>query len=156
MAIRTDISIDWNSSPRVITVLSPSTSINIQDLVDTCRYNEALIENIIYDHLIDAAGKDNLGGGLLVGITATLFNTVLAFEPRAGPTYTQCNVNGGNLVAVDTNNINISPIQPTAFTQVITTSSSSATLVNNNSALTGEQASQLADARKFALLNFIK
>ena len=37
MTIRTDLTIDWASSPRIATVLSPSTEITMQDLVDTCR-----------------------------------------------------------------------------------------------------------------------
>ena len=57
MTVRNDISIDWTQSPRVLTVLSPSTTITIQDLVDTCRYLEVLDFDMIYDHLIDAAGK---------------------------------------------------------------------------------------------------
>jgi len=40
----------------------------------------------------------------------------------------QCNVLGGNLVAQDTNGDEIDPIFPSAFTQVVRTSSSSATL----------------------------
>lgn len=156
MAFRSDLTFDWESSPRVITVLAPSTTLNLQDLVDTCRVTEAYMENMTFPTIIAAAGKDNLGGGLLVGITATLQNAVVAFEARTGPTYTQCNVVGGNLVAVDSFSSNISPIQPTAFTQVITTASSSSTLITGGSALTTEQAQQLTDARKFALLGFIK
>lgn len=128
MAFRSDVSVNWETSPRIITVLAPSTTISIQDLVDTCRINESYIGNLTFDYLISANGKDNLGSGILVGITATLKNAVLAFEARSGPAYTQCTVNGGNLVAVDGSNNNISPIYPTSFTQVVTTSSSSATL----------------------------
>jgi hypothetical protein len=129
MAVRTDVIIDWTLSPRVITVLSPSTEIIIQDLLDTCREAEDDLPNLIYKQIISAAGKENLGGGVKVGITATLLNAILAFEARPGPTYAQCRVSGGNLVAVDENGDTLaSPIFPTAFTQVVTTSSSSATL----------------------------
>jgi hypothetical protein len=128
MAIRNDLQFDWISSPRIITVLSPSVDITIQDLVDTCRVEEEQIYNLSYSKIINANGKDSLGGGVFVGITATLQNALLAFEARPGPTFVQCNVQGGNLVAIDTNNNNIDPILTTAYTQVVRTSSSSSTL----------------------------
>ncbi len=128
MTVRTDITINWFTSPRVITVLSPSADITIQDLLDTCRELEDDPANMVYSSLASAAGKENLGGGTLVGITMTLLNAVLAFEARPGPTYIQCRVSGGNLVAIDSSGEDISPIYPTAFTQVLTTASSSATL----------------------------
>lgn len=142
MVVRNDITVDWFASPRIITVAAPSTDITIQDLLDTCRELEDDITNTVYDPLASAAGKENLGGGIRVGITLTLQNAVLAFEARLGPTYTQCRVSGGNLVALDVNGDDISPIYPTAFTQVLTTASSSATL-QGVSGLTPEQAKQL-------------
>lgn len=128
MTIRNDLYFDWLSSPRIITVLSPSTVITIQDLVDTCRANEDQLFNMQHPKIINANGKDSLGGGVFVGITATLQNALLAFEARPGPAFVQCNVQGGNLVAVDTNGDNIDPILTTAYTQVVRTSSSSSTL----------------------------
>lgn len=128
MAIRTDIQFDWIDSPRIITVLAPSTSITIQDLVDTCRVNEDQLFNLQYPQIIKANGKDDLGSGVFVGLTATLLNAVLAFEARPGPTFVQCTVDGGNLVALDGYGSTVSPILTTAFTQVLRTSSSSATL----------------------------
>lgn len=128
MTVRTDVTVDWTVSPRVVTVLSPSATITVQDLVDTCRAQETATFDAIYDRLIDASGKDNIGGGVQVGITATLNNAVLAFQALSGPSYTQCTVSGGNLVAVDASGANINPIQPTAFTQVVVSASSSATI----------------------------
>lgn len=128
MTARNDITVNWFASPRIITVAAPSTDVTIQDLLDTCRELEDDIYNMVYDPLASAAGKENLGGGVRVGITITLLNAVLAFEARPGPTYTQCTVSGGNIVAVDSNGETVSPIYPTAFTQVLTSASSSATL----------------------------
>lgn len=131
MAFRSDVSVDWESSPRIITVASPSTEITIQDLHDTCRDLESRLENLDDDILITSAGKEDLGGGVSVGITATLLNALLAFQDRPSPTYVQCRVAGGNLVALDANGLTQStPIQPTAFTQVVVTASSSATSQN--------------------------
>ena len=128
MTIRTDVSVDWERSPRVITVAAPSTEITIQDLVDTCRYYEELLVNIDDPHLINAAGKEFLGGTTYVGITATLQNAVLAFEARGGPTWILCTISGGNLVAVDSDGNNIDPRLPTAYTSIDRTASASATL----------------------------
>jgi len=137
MASRTDVTIDWSVSPRIITVADPSTSITVQDLVDTCRnLEDELPEGMSYDHIIDAAGKEALGGGVQVGITATLRNALLEFEARGGPGYTQCEVEGGNLVALQSDLVTYydTPIQPTAFTQVVVTASSSATIITDTSA----------------------
>jgi len=127
MAIRTDITVDWQASPRIATVAAPSTELTIQDLHDTLRYLEDT-EGASFPYIIDSAGKESLGGGVYVGITTTLQNCKVAFEDRAGPTFAQCNISGGNLVAVDDVGDNIDPIQTTDYTQIIRVSSSSATL----------------------------
>lgn len=82
MSIRTDMTIEWNLSPRLITVLAPSTELTIQDLVDTCRDWEDSPEGLGHPNLISAAGKEPLGGSVYVGITATLLNANVAFEAR--------------------------------------------------------------------------
>ena len=128
MAIRTDLSINWEADPRIITVQAPSVEIMMQDLLDTLRSEESDPANVDNDAIVDAAGKEDLGGGVRVGLTVTLLNAKVAFEARSGPAYTQCNVSGGNLVAKDTGGSTISPIEPTAFTQVVLANSSSATL----------------------------
>lgn len=202
MAERSDIVVDWPLSPRIITVQAPSTEITQQDLLDTLRKLESQLTALDDDPLTDAAGKENLGGGVLVGISQTLQNAQLAFEARTTPTeegtatsvgtiiltdtaaqfvtvgvqrgalivnftdkavaevlsvenqthlthrpltggsgndwgigdayriynIVQCDVTGGNLVALDEAGDPMSPIFPAAFTQVVKTSSSSATL----------------------------
>jgi hypothetical protein len=66
-------------------VSAPSVDISIQDLHDTLRFLEDSPEGEGEDLLIESAGKEPLGGGITVGITATLLNTQLAFEPRHLP-----------------------------------------------------------------------
>lgn len=202
MVTRNDVIVDWHLSPRIITVESPSTEIIIQDLHDTLRDLEQEIDNIIYTSIVSTAGKEPLGGGVTVGLTATLLDAQLSFEKRtdefdsgtatggsvitlvdagadfvatgvlrgdlianftdgshstviavtdstnlsitslsggvadifaSGDVYqiwhiTQCDISGGNLVAVDSADLEIDPVFPTFGTQVIRTSSSSATL----------------------------
>lgn len=134
MAIRTDLSVNWELSPRIITVAAPSTTITIQDLHDTCRdIEDNLPEAQEFDHLVDSAGKEPLGGGAYVGITLTLQNAKLAFEARPPSTFVPCTVSGGNLVAVDENGDNMDPIQVTAYTQVTIAQSSSPTIIQAES-----------------------
>ena len=209
MATRTDINVDFQPSPRVVEVSSPSTELVLQDLIDTLRVSEqGFTQGLSFDKLIDAAGKENLGGGVLVGITASLQDAQVSFEARRTPAETgtittasgaglnglqtfvdtsadfitagisrgslvinftdnsiadvyevvdvntltvrtlvngsdnefqlgdayqvfnivQCNISGGNLVAEDENDVQISSVVPTAFTQIVRTASSSATL----------------------------
>lgn len=199
---RSDVNINWFLSPRLIMVEAPSDEMTAQDLVDTLREAEDDAENIDDLSIISAAGKEDLGGGVKVGITTTLQNAQLAFEPRTtvtssgtatssdssgsnlvdsmatfsgvepgatiinfsdysigtvlsvdsetsirhmtldggfdnewdiGDAYRiyniiQCEAIGGNIVAVDSNGDSMSAIFPTAFTQIVRTSSSSATL----------------------------
>lgn len=128
MSFRADISIDWEVSPRIITVASPSVEVTMQDLYDTLRTLEA--QQVATDDpaIVSGAGKENLGGGVKVGLTITLLNARLAFEARPGPDYVQCNIAGGNLVAIDDVGADMNPIEPTAFTQIVLANSSSATL----------------------------
>ena len=209
MATRNDVNADYQPSPRVVEVAAPSTELTVQDLVDTLRVSEeAFVEGLAFDKLIDAAGKENLGGGVLVGITANLQDAQVSFEARRTPAETgtvttgsgvgtnglqtfedaaadfvtasvargslvinftdnsiadvyevvnattlttrtlvngsgntydvaddyqvfniiQCNISGGNLVAEDGVGAQLSPVVPTAFTQIVRTASSSATL----------------------------
>lgn len=128
MSIRDDVTIDWTGDPRVLTVAAPSVEITIQDIVDTCRNFEDSPEGMFHPRLIDAAGKEFLGGTTYVGITATFQNCVLAFEARAGPSWILCTITGGNIVAVDETQTIIDPRLPTAYTTIDRTASASATL----------------------------
>lgn len=132
MAVRGDIWVDWDVSPRVIWIQSPSVELTIQDLVDTCRELEADPINMAYDFLISAAGKDTLAVGVVVGITATLQNAVVAFENRPGPAFVRCVVRDGNLLAIDALGDPLEPIKVTDYTQVKVILSASATIVGGS------------------------
>jgi hypothetical protein len=134
VSIRNDVTVNWNVSPRIITVASPSTEITVQDLHDTCRdLEEKLDDGLQFEHLIDSAGKEPLGGGVLVGITSTLNNARVAFTARGGPSWELMTITGGNCVATDASGSELDPREPTAFTSVDRTLSSSATLIEQTS-----------------------
>lgn len=197
------LTIDNQVSPRIITVDAPDTEISIQELVDELRGWEDSPAQADDPQIISAAGKEPLGGGVFVGVTATLLDAQVAFEARVNPLETgnittgdasgttlidtsatfvtqnvgrgdlvynttdgsqatvisvdsetqltttpliggadndfdisdaysvydvvQCNITGGNLVATDVGGLNIDPAFPTFGTQIVRTSSSSAT-----------------------------
>lgn len=203
MAIISGTTVNWALSPRVITISSPNTSVTIEDLQDTLLDLEDSEEGIIFPHLRNLSGGEDLGGGTTVGFTMELQNAQVAFEARttitssgtvttanaagttlidSGATFitdgvtagatvynttdnsvatvisvdsetqltmyalsqgtdndwdssdayrvwneVQCEVSGGNLVAVDGGGTPISPFFPTFGTQILRTSSSSAT-----------------------------
>jgi len=96
------IEVHTHLSPRVVEVLPPTTNTTVQEIVDTLRDWED--DNLSYERLISAAGKENLGGGVTVGITATLQNARLMFSGRTVPIgdvglCTADNVKGDTLVA---------------------------------------------------------
>lgn len=204
MAERGDITVDYAQSPRIVRVAAPSTELTVQDLHDTLRgvFEEELTD-LDQPELVSSAGKEDLGGGVSVGITSTLQNAIVTFEARKtssesgtvttgdaagvtlidsaatfvtssvspgdwvvnltdgsccsvlnvvsetelqtdglgdgaddefglGDSYKiwpviQCEIDGGNLVATDTGGSIISPILPSAMTQIVRTSSASAT-----------------------------
>lgn len=101
--IRGDITVNWDTSPRIVLVSAPSTDLVIQDLVDTIRSMEAEQQNMIYPSLLAATGKDALGTDIYTGITATLQNAQIGFDGRAATAPALCNISGGNLIAVDAN-----------------------------------------------------
>ena len=127
MSIRQDLIIDWATSPRIIEVAAPSAKITVQDLYDTIRNlgPDAIDE----PEIIDGSGKEALSDVELVGLTVTLLNAKVKFENRTSPT--DCDISGGNLVALDANGAPMGPIQYATYVTVSLAKSSSATLVQD-------------------------
>lgn len=204
MAIIPGVTVNWELSPRVITIPVAQTSVTVEDMQDTLLDLEDDEQGMLFPHLRNTSGGEDLGGGVSVGWTMELQNAVIAFAPRttraangtattadtagtklidsaatfitsgvtAGATIInftiqsvttvisvdsetqlthyalvdgtrndwlvgdvykvwneiQTEIKGGNTVAVDGVGASISPIRPTFGTQVLKTSSSSATL----------------------------
>jgi len=108
MAVRNDVRVDWSQSPRLIFIAAPSVTISIQDLVDTLRVlEEDLVDGLANSQIIAAAGKENLGGGVSVGITAKLLNARIAFESRKNST------ESGSITTLDINGVTINDTSAT-------------------------------------------
>ena len=131
------MALTFDKSLKVITVEKPQRELTIQDLHDEIRLFEEKNQNLEVAQIVNASGKQDLGGGVLVGITLELINDWrLAFEARTAQDVIDegfpaggvvlCVVSGGNLVA--TNIYNNNPIYPTANTQVTISQASSATI----------------------------
>lgn len=96
------MAIVFNDITKIIEIESPATEVTIQELINTVRDWEDELVNIDISQIASAAGKEDLGGGVSVGITMTLLNGwKVKFEDRAGPTYIPCRISGGNLVSSD-------------------------------------------------------
>lgn len=218
MAVIAGTTVNWRLSPRVVTIPVAQTTVSVTDLQDTLlalEDNTNTEDGMLFDHLRNTSGGEDLGGGNTVGFTMELQDTVIAFAPRttntssgtattanaagtvlidsaatfqtdgvlpgakivnftdksvssvisvdsetqithyaladgtendwdSGDEYkvwneVQCEVNGGNLVAVDLVPAAINPIRATFGTQVLRTSSSSATISDQSVAETATQ-----------------
>lgn len=116
---------------KIITVPSPDTTLDLQFLVNEVRNAEGnLLPGMGYDKIMDAFGKQDLGGGNFVGITVILLDGWrVSFEARSGPTTVSVTVSGGNFVG----EAGANPIAPSAYTQVTISQSTSAALVSSSS-----------------------
>jgi hypothetical protein len=121
--------IKFDKVNRIIEVESPDTEVSIQTLIDSIRDYEEELYNMEIGTIATASGKEDLGGNLSVGITLKLLNWKLKFEDRSGPDYIVCNVTGGNLLAVDSNDVFVNPIEPASYVTVTKTSAVSAAII---------------------------
>lgn len=101
MVTRNDITVDWNVSPRIVTVASPSTELLMQDLVDTLRTIEDDFRGMSEISLLDAFGKQGLFGTVAVGITVALQDAQIEFQARTTPAETGTATTGSVTQLID-------------------------------------------------------
>lgn len=83
-------------SPRIVRVpISDGTELTAQQLIDQLRTFEERPDSQSYPLFIKAEGKGDLGGGLLIGITATLQDAQIEFEERVTPASSGTATSGG-------------------------------------------------------------
>jgi hypothetical protein len=117
MAAPTDIIVIPHLSPRIIKIRAPITTISIQDLTDQIKTWEDEPANLSYPNLVLTSGKESLGGGVSVGITAELQNAKVMFEARtesdAEGTYTGPDYpDSSNTILIDDNALFTYAINP--------------------------------------------
>ena len=101
--------IDWFKSPRLIWIDEAVDDLTVQVLLNELREFEDEPTFMGFDKIVDAGGKEELGGGVLVGITATLLNARVAFIPTLTPQ------ESGTVTTIDT--LGITLIDSTALFQ---------------------------------------
>ena len=113
MSIISGVTVNWALSPRIINIPAPygetGSEVTVENLNDTLQDIEDDEEGIVFQRLRDASGKEELGGGLLVGLTIKLINAKVRFANRSSPTI--CKVIGGNLIAVSGDNQPMYPVE---------------------------------------------
>lgn len=116
---------------QIITVPLPDTTLDLQYLINSIRDAEDdITPGMSYSKIADAFGKQDLGGGVKVGITVVLLNGWrVMFAARPGPDTVSVSITGGNFVG----EAGANPVAPSLFTQVTTTQSSSATIITPQS-----------------------
>lgn len=121
---------------QIIDITSPQVDVVVQDLLNEIRDAEYSELGMSFPKIANATGKDDLGGGVVTGITLTLEpNWQLRFWPG---NYT-ASITGGNLVGGNAGN----PIAYTAGVQIRLVQSAASTLVTGGSALTTDEHNKL-------------
>jgi hypothetical protein len=87
-SLNREIEQDFDLSPRLTRVKAPRTVFVAQDVVDTLRLTEESFQGQSHPKLINASGKEDLGGGAAVGITYSLQDNQIQFEDRDTPVET--------------------------------------------------------------------
>jgi len=119
--------LEFDFPAKIINVPLPDINVDLQFLINSIRLAEGGIsQGIAYPKIADTFGKQDLGGGVLVGITCVLlYGWRIKFADRPGPETVSCSVTGGNFVG----EAGANPVAPSTFTQVTTQQSSSATII---------------------------
>lgn len=115
---------------RVIQVDDPveGTAVTVQELVNAIRDYEEEVDFLDYSHICNAFGKQDLGGGVQVGITLELINDWrIQFESPGAPPTINVYVRAGNLVAV--NSFSNNPIKASDYVTVIIAQSTSPSII---------------------------
>lgn len=130
--------LNFDRTNRVI-IVDTATTLDLQDLYNQCKDKEDDPEYMDEPIICTATGKQVLTAVVKVAITLQMENGwTLGFKARAGPAFTLCFIEGGNIVSSD--EVVGNWIEDTAFVQINYGASSSATLVSSGGvALTSQQ-----------------
>lgn len=84
MSIRSDVTINWEQTPRLVEIALGSSEFSAQDSGDTIRSLEHSpapgFDVFSHEYLVDLTGKQDLGAGVSVGITLTYRDGQVAFS----------------------------------------------------------------------------
>lgn len=131
-------SFDFNFTLKILQIPDTETSATIQDLWNAIIIAHADLRSMDDDEIATISGKEDLGGGVSVGLTISFINGWrIQAAPRAGPDFVLVTVSGGNTVTSEADQAPAggpgipaaatNPIAPANFTNIIISQSSSAT-----------------------------
>lgn len=132
------MALTYSHSTKLINVpQADAAPLMIQTLINSIRDEEASERGIVEPQIASAAGKDDLGGGILVGITVNLRSSwKLNFAAGAY----QALVDGGNLSDA------LARINNTGSPQVVVRASAAGTIVAIGSGVTAQDKTDIAAA----------
>lgn len=116
---------------KIITVPAPDITLDLQYLINSIREAEDdITPGMSYPKIADAFGKQDLGGGVTVGITVVLLDGWrVKFEDRPGPETISTTISGGNFVG----EAGANPVAPATYVQVTVAQSTSASIITPQS-----------------------
>lgn len=125
------LALHFNFPDQIITVPSPDITLDLQFLINSIRDAEDdITPGMAYPKIADAFGKQDLGGGVTVGMTVVLLDGWrVKFEDRPGPNTVSTTISGGNFVG----EAGANPVAPATFIQVTVAQSTSASIITPQS-----------------------
>jgi hypothetical protein len=133
------MAIEFDQQQQLISVISPQDTLTCQALINAIREEEASERGIIYDQIATASGKEDLGGGVYVGMTV---NLITPWQVKFWAGNYIAKVAGGNLVG----GILGDPVAYSPGVQVLLIQSAASTLVVTGDGLNDAQAALLQTA----------
>lgn len=132
---------DYDFVNKLISIPDGVSAVLIQDLINDIREAEASAKGITYGSIANASGKEDLGGGVAVGITVALLDS---WQIQFASGNYIAKVYGGNLVG----GLGGDPIAYSPGVQVLLVQSASSTVViqSTGSGLSVEQDTILRQA----------
>jgi hypothetical protein len=140
------LQMDWTN--KQIQILSPQTDVLVQDLVDFIRTQEAGNTGITFDQIVQASGKDSLGGVVSTGITCNLLDE---WQLKFWSGSYVATISGGNLIG----GIAGDPVAYTAGVQVVIIQSAASTIVITGSGITEQDKTEIIDGSLGTCISWI-
>lgn len=133
------MAIEFDYDNNLINITSPQDTLICQDLIDAIRTEEASERGITYQQIATSSGKEDLGGGVYVGLT---INLISPWQVKFWGGNYIAKISGGNLVG----GILGDPVAYSAGVQVLLVQSASSTIVVTSDGLNAAQAALLQTA----------
>ena len=133
------MAIEFDYDQQLINITSPQDTLSMQDLIDAIRTAESDLHGITHNQIATASGKENIGGGVFVGMTV---NLISPWQVKFWAGNYIAKIAGGNLVG----GILGDPVAYSVGVQVLLVQSAASTVVVTSDGLNASQAALLQTA----------